>query len=184
MTDVDPTAVVELGATLGDGVIVRRLAHVREGAHVGDDTRIGAGAYIGAGVTVGAGCKVHNLVQLFEGTTVGDGVFMGPGTVVTNDRHPRAVTPDGRVKGDEDWAMAGVTIADGASIGARAVLIAGVTLGEWCVVAAGAVVTRDVRAYELVAGVPARHAGWVCRCGTRIEPDTTCPTCHTPGPLR
>ncbi|MDQ6840421.1 MAG: N-acetyltransferase, partial [Actinomycetota bacterium] len=126
---------------------------------------------------VGARCKIQNAAQVFEGARLGDGVFIGPGAILTNDRHPRAVTPDGRVKGVGDWNCEGVTVDDGASVGAASVVLAGVRLGAWSLVAAAAVVTRSVDAYELVAGIPAERVGWVCRCAARIEPPGACLAC-------
>ncbi|MDH6711047.1 UDP-2-acetamido-3-amino-2,3-dideoxy-glucuronate N-acetyltransferase [Kitasatospora sp. MAA19] len=114
---------------------------------------------------VGAGTTVWHLAQVRE-----DGVFIGPAAVLTNDRHPRAVTPDGRPKRQQDWHAEGVTLRQGCSIGGRAVLVAGVTVGRWALVAAGAVVHRDVPDFALVAGVPARRIGWVGRAGEPLEP--------------
>ena len=99
-----------------------------------------------------------------------DGVFVGPAVVFTNDVHPRAVTPDGRLKRGDDWEMVAVTCREGASIGARSVCVAPVTIGRWALVAAGSVVTKDVPDFALVVGAPARRVGWVGRAGTRLQP--------------
>ena len=96
-------------------------------------------------------------------------MFIGPAVVLTNDHNPRAINPDGTLKDASDWEPVGVTIGEGAAIGARAVCVAPVTIGPWATVAAGAVVTRDVPAYGLVVGVPARRIGWVGRAGVRLE---------------
>lgn len=130
---------------------------------------IGRGAYIGAGVVIGDNCKVQNYALVYEPASLGDGVFIGPAVVLTNDSHPRAVTPSGAPKSGADWEAVGVTIGDGAAIGARAVCVAPITIGAWALVAAGAVVTRDVPAHALVAGVPARRIGWVGRDGKQLE---------------
>lgn len=177
MEGVDPSAVVEASAVVGPGVLVRRLSHVREGARIAAETRIGAGVYVGAGVVVGARCKVQNGAQLFEGTVLGDRVFVGPGVILTNDRHPRAVGPDGRLQAAADWDEVGVTVHEGASIGAGVVVVAGVTIGAWAMVGAGAVVTRDVDPYALVVGNPARPVGRVCRCGTTVHRSAACDRC-------
>ena len=132
-----PGADVDPRARLGPGVSVWHLAQVREGAEIGAECVIGRGAYIGAGVRLGRRCKVQNYALLYEPAWLGDGVFVGPAAVFTNDRYPRAVTPDGSVKGAGDWEPAGVTVRDGASVGARAVCVAPVTVGRWAVVAAG-----------------------------------------------
>jgi UDP-2-acetamido-3-amino-2,3-dideoxy-glucuronate N-acetyltransferase len=162
--DVDPTA------TIGDGTSVWHLAQVREHARIGAECVIGRGAYIGSGVQMGARCKVQNLALVYEPAVLEDGVFIGPAVVLTNDTFPRAVNPDGSLKSAADWTPTGVVVREGASVGARAVCVAPVTVGRWATVAAGAVVTRDVPDFALVAGVPARRIGWVGRAGVRLVP--------------
>ncbi|MFJ9697682.1 acyltransferase [Kitasatospora sp. NPDC101183] len=167
---IEPSADVDERAAIGAGTTVWHLAQVREHAVVGADCVIGRGAYVGPGVRIGDRVKVQNHALVYEPAVVEDGVFIGPAVVLTNDRNPRAVTPDGRLKTELDWHAAGVTLRQGCSIGARAVLVAGVTVGRWALVAAGAVVSRDVPDFALVAGVPARRIGWVGRAGERLEP--------------
>lgn len=143
-------------------------AHVRDGATIGEGTSIGRGAYVGPGVSMGRNCKLQNLALVYEPAVLGDGVFVGPGAVLTNDLFPRAVNPDQTRKTADDWHAVGVTVRDGASIGARAVCVAPVTVGEWAMVGAGAVVVHDVPAHALVVGSPARQIGWVGRAGHRL----------------
>ena len=162
---VAPTADVDERASIGDDTKIWHLAQVREHAAVGAGCVIGRGAYIGTGVRMGANCKVQNYALVYEPAELADGVFIGPAVVLTNDTYPRAVNPDGTAKGSDDWQAVGVRIDRGASIGARAVCIAPVRIGAWATVAAGAVVTRDVPAHALVAGVPARQVGWVGSAG-------------------
>ncbi len=159
------SADVSQEAVIGEGSSVWHLAQVREHAVVGRDCVIGRGAYIGEGVVMGDRCKVQNYALVYEPARLADGVFIGPAVTLTNDHYPRAVNPDGTLKSASDWQPVGVTVAEGASIGARAVCVAPVTIGAWATVAAGAVVTRDVPAHALVAGVPARRIGWVGRAG-------------------
>ncbi|HEX4790885.1 MAG TPA: DapH/DapD/GlmU-related protein [Actinospica sp.] len=165
---VMPGASVEPGARLGSGTTVWHLASVRAGATVGRDCVIGRGAYLGPGVRLGDNVKVQNQALIYEPATVEDGAFVGPAVVFTNDTYPRAVTPEGRLKTAEDWDAVGVSVGEGASVGARAVCVAPVRIGRWALVAAGAVVVRDVPDFALVAGVPARRIGWVGRAGVRL----------------
>ncbi|WP_019819756.1 acyltransferase, partial [Saccharomonospora saliphila] len=153
--DVAPTAV------LGDGCKIWHQAQVRSDAALGANCVVGRGAYVGTGVRIGANCKIQNHALVYEPAELADGVFIGPAVVLTNDTYPRAVNPDGSLKSASDWDAVGVTIAEGASIGARAVCVAPVRIGAWATVAAGAVVTKDVPEFALVAGVPARRVGWV-----------------------
>lgn len=145
-------------------------AHVEPDAEIGAGSTIGRGVTVGRGVRIGARSKIQNGALLYEPAIVAEGVFVGPGVVFTNDRVPRAVLPDGRVKEADDWEHVGVTIGHGASIGAGAVCVAPVAIGRWSMVAAGAVVTHDVPDFGLVAGVPARRVGWVGRAGHRLVP--------------
>lgn len=169
MVFIAPEADVSPEATIGEGTKIWHLAQVREGVRMGRDCIIGRGAYIGPGVVMGDNCKVQNYGLVYEPAVLGNGVFIGPAVVLTNDTYPRAVTPDGELKSAHDWTPVGVTIRDGASIGARAVCIAPVTIGRWATVAAGAVVTKDVPDFALVAGVPARRIRWVGRAGVPLE---------------
>lgn len=169
MVFIAPGADVSPDAAIGDGTKVWHLAQVREHAQIGADCIIGRGAYVGTGVQLGDNCKLQNYALVYEPAVLGDGVFIGPAVVLTNDTYPRAVTPDGLLKDAHDWTPVGVTIQEGASVGARAVCIAPVTIGRWATVAAGAVVTKDVPDFALVAGVPARRIRWVGKAGVPLE---------------
>lgn len=165
MTFVAPTADVDDRATIGADTRVWHLAQIREHATLGTGCTIGRGAYVGPGVTLGNNVKLQNHALVYEPAHLADGVFIGPAAVLTNDEYPRAVTPDGRLKTGDDWTAVGVSVHEGAAIGARAVCVAPVTIGRWSLVAAGAVVTIDVPDFALVVGVPARRIGWVGRAG-------------------
>ncbi|GAA4436353.1 acyltransferase [Actinokineospora soli] len=175
------TADVAETAKLGEGTKVWHLAQVRENAEVGANCIVGRGAYIGPGVQVGDNCKLQNHALVYEPARLAAGVFIGPAAVLTNDTYPRAVNPDGSLKSASDWEAVGVTIDEGAAIGARAVCIAPVRIGAWATVAAGAVVTKDVPAHALVAGVPARRIGWVGRAGAPLREDGDAWVCPQTG---
>jgi UDP-2-acetamido-3-amino-2,3-dideoxy-glucuronate N-acetyltransferase len=167
---VAPGADVDARATIRSGSKIWHLAQVREGASLGSNCVIGRGAYVGPGVRLGDNVKVQNYGLVYEPAILGDGVFVGPAAVLTNDEYPRAVTPEGRLKSGDDWTAVGVVVGDGAAIGARAVCVAPVTIGRWALVAAGAVVAKDVPDFALVVGVPARRVGWVGRAGVPLVP--------------
>ncbi|WP_175412789.1 acyltransferase [Streptomyces sp. TRM64462] len=165
---VQPTAQVADTAEIGAGSSVWELAQIREGARLGEGCVVGRGAYVGTDVRIGNNVKLQNYALVYEPAELEDGVFIGPAVVLTNDHNPRSVDPEGKQKRGGDWEAVGVKIAEGASVGARSVCVAPVRIGRWAMVAAGAVVTKDVPDYALVMGVPARQAGWVGRAGERL----------------
>jgi UDP-2-acetamido-3-amino-2,3-dideoxy-glucuronate N-acetyltransferase len=169
---IHPTAVIEDGATLGNGVAVWHFAHVRAGARIGDGTSIGKSSYVDSHVVIGARCKIQNFVSVYRGVEIEDEVLVGPAATFTNDLHPRATG---------DWELVPTFVRRGASLGANATVVCGVTIGEWSSVGAGSVVVRDVEPHRLVVGVPAEPIGWVCRCGHRVPdgPGGVCPACGT-----
>lgn len=169
-TKVHHSADVADGTSIGDGTSIWHLAQVREGASIGRDCIVGRAAYIGSGVRIGDNCKVQNLAQVYEPAVLEDGVFVGPAVVMTNDQYPRAINSDGSAKTSDDWEAVGVSVLTGASIGARAVLVAPVMIGRWALVAAGSVVVKDVPDYALVAGAPAKRIGWVGKAGIPLNP--------------
>lgn len=168
MIRIHPTADVSPAAQIGDGTQVWHQAQVREGAIIGRHCIIGKGAYVDFGVRIGDHCKLQNSAFIYHGATLDDGVFIGPGAMLTNDRQPRAINPDGSLKGADDWQVGPILVGYGASIGAGSIVLPGVCIGQFAMTGAGAVVTRDVPAHGLVMGAPARLAGYVCRCGARL----------------
>lgn len=165
---IAPTADVNDRARVAESARIWDLAQVREDASVGENCIVGRGAYIDVGVVVGDNCKIQNGASIYAPTRLADGVFVGPGVIFTNDTHPRAVTPDKRLKTADDWTSSGVTVDEGASVGAGAIVLGGVHVGAWSLIAAGSVVTRDVPAHGLVVGAPARRVGWVGRSGEKL----------------
>ncbi len=172
---VHETAIAEDGADIGSGTRIWHHAHVRSGSTLGEDCVIGKNVYIDEGAIVGSRCKLQNNVSVFHGVTIGDDVFVGPSATFTNDLVPRAF--------NADWKITETTVLDGASIGANATIVCGSTIGRYAMVAAGATVTKSVADHQLVAGMPARPLGWVCRCGAVVSRDTDrpadleCPNC-------
>lgn len=156
-------------ARIGAGSAIWGLTNVRENAQLGTDCIVGRGAYIEDDVILGDRVKVQTNALLFKPARIGNDVFIGPAVVLTNDRYPRASTPDGQLKRDDDWEAEGVTIEDGASIGARSVILPGVRIGTYAMVAAGSVVTKDVPGYAIVVGTPARRVGWAGSAGKPLE---------------
>jgi acetyltransferase-like isoleucine patch superfamily enzyme len=158
---VHPTAIVEDGAVIGAGPRVWHHAHVRRGAVVGASCVLGKNVFVDEGVSVGNGVKIQNGVSVYHGVTLEDDVFVGPAAVFTNDYLPRAHS--------REWTVTPTLVRNGASVGANATIVCGVELGEDSMVGAGSVVTRYVAPHELVVGNPARHLGWVCRCGVVVS---------------
>lgn len=171
---IDPTAFVHESAwvdepsTIGSGVKIWHFVHILGHTSVGEETSLGQNVMAGPYVTIGKGCKIQNNVALYKGVTLEDYVFCGPSCVFTN-----VLTPRAHVERKDEFAP--TLVKTGATIGANATIVCGNTLGAYSMVAAGAVVTKDVPDYALVAGIPARRIGWVSRSGDRLGPDLVCP---------
>lgn len=168
MNQVAASADVADSASIGRGTSIWGIAQLRESVIIGDDCTVGRGAYLGVGVRVGDRVKIQNLAQIYEPAVIEDGAFIGPAAILTNDQYPRAVTPSGERATGADWNPVGVTVREGASIGARVVCVAPVEIGRWAMVGAGATVVRDVPDYALVVGSPAKFVAWVGRSGHRL----------------
>ena len=173
MTDrpfsIHSAAEVSPEAHIGAGTHIWNQVQVREHALIGEECNIGKGVYIDAHVQIGSRVKIQNHVSIFEGVTLEDGVFVGPHVCFTNDLFPRAITPDGKLKGATDWEITPTLVKYGASIGAGSIILCGVTIGEFALIGAGSMVTRDVPPHALVVGNPARQHGYVCHCAHRLS---------------
>jgi len=165
MSRIHSTAEVAISAQIGDGVSIWQFAQICENTILGANVTIGRGVYLGNGVQIGANSKIQNYAMVYEPSILEEGVFIGPGVILTNDKHPRSINPDGTKKNSSDWNLAKVTIREGASIGAGSVCVAPIEIGAWAFVAAGSIVTKDVPSFALVAGAPARKICWVGKAG-------------------
>jgi UDP-2-acetamido-3-amino-2,3-dideoxy-glucuronate N-acetyltransferase len=168
---VHPSADVSDQATIGPGTRVWHQSQVREGAVIGKDCILGKGSYVDKDVRIGDACKLQNGVFVFHGFNLEGGVFLGPGVMLLNDKHPRAINPDGSPKSDADWEVSEGTVGYGAAVGGGAVVLPGIRIGRMALVGAGAVVTRDVPERGIVAGNPARLRGFACDCGRPLVRD-------------
>ncbi|MAO55546.1 MAG: oxidoreductase [Rhodospirillaceae bacterium] len=165
---VHETAVVDDGATIGGGSKIWHFSHVLPGTAIGANVVVGQNASIGPDVTIGDNCKIQNNVSVYKGVTLAEGVFCGPSCVFTN-----VLTPRAEVNRKEEFLK--TPVGRGATIGANATVVCGHALGAYCMIAAGAVVTKDVPAHALMAGVPAKRIGWVSHAGERLGDDLICP---------
>jgi acetyltransferase-like isoleucine patch superfamily enzyme len=168
--------------SIGAGTKIWSNVRILEGAVIGKECVIGTNVFIDAGVRIGNRVKVQNGVSLYTGVVAEDGVFFGPHCVTTNDLDPAAITPDGRLKGPEDWTLGRTLFRAGARIGAHATVVCGDplrTIGRWALVGAHALVTRDVPDFALVTGVPADVVRLVCPRGLRhaVDGDGRCREC-------
>lgn len=168
---IHETALVENHVSIGERTRIWHYVHVRPHAVIGADCNIGRGVYIDAHVTIGNKVKIQNYVSVYEGVTIEDGVFVGPHAVFTNDKIPRAVTPQMELKSADDWVLVPTLVKAGAAIGANAVIVCGVTIGEWAMIGSGSTVTKDVPPYALVVGNPARLIDYVDPSGQRLHID-------------
>ena len=157
-----PTAVVDAGASIGEGTRIWHWVHVSAGARIGAGCSLGQGVFVGNRVVIGDNCKIQNQVSVYDNVTLEDDVFCGPSMVFTNVINPRSHVP----RKDE---YRDTVVKRGATLGANCTVVCGVTIGEYAFVGAGAVVTADVKAYALMTGVPARQIGWMSRDGHRLD---------------
>lgn len=168
---VHESCFIDNDVEIGEETKVWHFCHVQEGARIGANCSLGQNVNIGNNVKIGNGVKIQNNVSVYEGVELEDYAFCGPSMVFTNDLTPRSKYPKGKGR------FVKTLVRYGASIGANATIVCGNTIGRWAMIASGAVVTKDVKDYALMAGVPAKQIGWVCECGTPLKADFSCEVC-------
>jgi UDP-2-acetamido-3-amino-2,3-dideoxy-glucuronate N-acetyltransferase len=164
---IHKSSYVDDGAAVGRGTKIWHFCHILPGVVIGENCSIGQNVMVGPRVKVGSGCKIQNNVSLYDGVELADDVFCGPSCVFTNVNNPRA-----NVSRKDEFRT--TPIGRGASIGANATIVCGHSLGEYCFIGAGSVVTKDVPAFALMVGNPARRIGWMSRAGERLGKDLVC----------
>jgi UDP-2-acetamido-3-amino-2,3-dideoxy-glucuronate N-acetyltransferase len=165
---VHESSYVDDNVSIGSGTKVWHFSHILSNCEIGQDSSLGQNVVVGPNVVIGSRVKIQNNVSVYEGVTLEDGVFCGPSCVFTNVNNPRS-----EILRKDEYRK--TIVRRGASIGANATIICGHDLGEYCFIAAGAVVTKEVPAYALMAGAPARRIGWMSKAGGRLGEDLICP---------
>lgn len=169
---VHESSYIDENVTIGDGTKIWHFCHIQTGSNIGAGCSLGQNVNVSSNVKIGNRVKIQNNVSIYEGVELEDYVFCGPSMVFTNDINPRSKYP----KGSAGYKK--TLVKYGASIGANATIVCGNTIGRWAMIASGAVVTKDVGDYALMAGVPAIQIGWVCECGQTLKEELTCDVCN------
>lgn len=159
---IHPTAIVDDGATIGDGSRVWHWVHICSGARIGERCSFGQNVFVGNDVLIGNNVKIQNNVSVYDAVTLEDDVFCGPSMVFTNVYNPRSA-----ITRKDEYRR--TVIRKGATLGANSTIVCGTTVGEYAFIGAGAVVNRDVPPYALMVGVPAKRRGWMCKCGVQLR---------------
>lgn len=168
---VHDSSYIDENAIIGKGTKIWYFCHVQSGAEIGENCSLGQNVNVSENVKIGNGVRIQNNVSVYEGVTLEDNVFCGPSCVFTNDLTPRSRFPKGKANYKH------TLVRHDATIGANATIICGIEVGEFATIAAGAVVTNNVRPHALMAGVPAKQIGWTCECGQVLEKNLKCPDC-------
>lgn len=161
------TAEIQKGAKIGKGTKIWQNCQILEGAEIGENCTIGHNCFVGSRAKIGNGVKIESNTDAWDLVILEDFVFVGPSAVFTNDLNPRAKYPKKKYPNYGKWLP--TLVKKGATIGANATIVCGNTIGRWAMIGAGAVVTKDVPDFAIVAGVPAKIIGWVCECGNKLE---------------
>jgi UDP-2-acetamido-3-amino-2,3-dideoxy-glucuronate N-acetyltransferase len=165
---IHETAIIDSGAKIGKGTKVWHFSHIMNTAEIGENCILGQNVFVGQNVKLGSHVKVQNNVSVYEGVVCEDDVFLGPSMVFTNVVNPRSFV-------ERKKQFKKTLVKKGATVGANATIVCGVTLGEYCFIGAGAVVTKNVKPFALMAGVPAKQTGWVSRSGAVLGDNLVCP---------
>lgn len=168
---VHESSYIDDNVTIGEGTKIWHFCHIQKGSRIGESCSLGQNVNISNNVKIGNWVKIQNNVSVYEGVELEDYVFCGPSMVFTNDLTPRSKYPKGTL------GYKKTLVKYGASIGANATIVCGHTIGKWAMIASGAVITKDVPDYALMAGVPAKQIGWVCECGEVLNHKLECNTC-------
>jgi UDP-2-acetamido-3-amino-2,3-dideoxy-glucuronate N-acetyltransferase len=168
---VHESSYIDDDITIGTGTKIWHFCHIQKGAIIGENCSLGQNVNVSNNVKVGNGCKIQNNVSLYEGFQLENFVFCGPSCVFTNDLTPRAKYPKGSAGYNK------TLVKEGASIGANATIVCGHTIGRWSLIASGSVVTKNVKDYAVMIGVPAKQNGWVCECGELLKNGLSCTKC-------
>lgn len=168
---VHESSYIDEDVKIGEGTKIWHFCHIQRGSYLGENCSLGQNVNISGNVVIGNGVKIQNNVSVYEGVVLEDYVFCGPSMVFTNDLTPRSKYPKGAL------GYKKTLVRYGASIGANATIVCGHTIGKWAMIASGAVVTKDVPDYALMAGVPAKQIGWVCECGEVLKSELICKKC-------
>ena len=167
---VHESSYIDGNVKIGKSTKIWHFCHIQKGAEIGEGCSIGQNVNISCNVKVGDMCKIQNNVSIYEGVELEDYVFCGPSMVFTNDLTPRAKFPKGRERYKK------TKVCKGATLGANSTIVCGNRIGKWSMIASGAVITKNVPDYALMAGVPAKRIGWVCKCGNKLDDKLNC-TC-------
>jgi UDP-2-acetamido-3-amino-2,3-dideoxy-glucuronate N-acetyltransferase len=168
MTIIHPTADVAKNTIIGENTQIWHQAQIREGTKIGAHCIIAKGVYIDENTIIGNNVKIQNYASLYHTVIIEDGVFIGPYVCITNDRFPRAISPDGTIKSENDWTSGTTIIRKGASLGAGTIVVPNIEIGAFAMIGSGSLVTKNIPTQALVYGHPATIQGYVCICGVKL----------------